>query len=277
MPVTPRPRDGGKVIGDRWLGDEWVDWTGEADTRPVKAGKGIFLACAGIGIAMVLLGALFLRYMVEPRLSALPSSLYLAVRVVFWIVFSAMVLWFASIAVSAVAERRLGLPLFKLNRGLSFLFSLASAVGRRVGVSRDRLGGSFIQVCNALIKAGGEGRPCGKLLILIPRCLTSVLKRRIDAIAEEYGCEIFTAGGGEAARRRIAESKPGAVIGIACERDLVSGVRDVFPLMPVLAIPNVRPLGPCKETQVDIGKVEDAVKFFVSSAERNKPRQSALH
>jgi hypothetical protein len=37
--VTPRPPDGGKVIGDRWLGDEWADWTGEADSGTVKVGK----------------------------------------------------------------------------------------------------------------------------------------------------------------------------------------------------------------------------------------------
>jgi hypothetical protein len=103
------------------------------------------------------------------------------------------------------------------------------------------------------------------------------LKQRIDTIAHEYDCEIFTAGGGESARRRIAESRPSAVIGIACERDLVSGVRDVFPLIPVLAIPNVRPQGPCKETKVDIGKVEEAVKFFVSPREGPEPPQISMH
>ena len=55
-----------------------------------------------------------------------------------------------------------------------------------------------------------------------------------------------------------------AVVGIACERDLVSGIRDVYPLLPVLAVPNVRPMGPCKETRVDLEKVEEAVRFFAS-------------
>jgi hypothetical protein len=228
-------------------------------------------------VGLLLLGALFLLYMVEPRLSALPSPLYLAARVVFWALFCASALWFLSVVFSAIAERRMGIPFFKFNKGLSFLFSLASTVGRRVGVSRDRLGGSFIQVCNALIKAGGPRRPCGKLLILTPRCLTRGLKQRIDGLAQEYGCEIYTAGGGEAARRRIAQSRPSAVIGIACERDLVSGVRDVFPLMPVLAIPNVRPQGPCKDTQVDITKVEEAVKFFVDPREERESPRLSLH
>jgi hypothetical protein len=266
LPLKPVPPGGGKVIGDRWLGDEWTDWTGETDACSVKTGKGVFLACAGLGMGLFLGGALFLLFMVEPRLSALPGPLYLAARIIFWALFCTVTLWFASVVLSSLAERKIGLPIFRYNKGVSLLFSLASAVGRRAGVSRDRLGGSFIQVCNALIKAGGPRHPCGKLLILTPRCLTRRLKQRMQTLAQEYGCEIFTAGGGEVARRRIIDSKPGAVIGIACERDLVNGIRDVFPLMPVLAIPNVRPLGPCKDTQVDIGKVEEAVKFFMSPA-----------
>jgi hypothetical protein len=263
LPEAPAPPGGGRVTGDRWLGEEWADWSGETDGGTLKVGKGTFLVCAGLGMGVLLLGALFLLYMVEPRLSALPGPLFKAANVIFWALFCAVALWFFSVILSAISERRVGLPLLRYNRGLSFLFSLASAVGRRVGVSKDRLGGSFIQVCNALIKASGPRCPCSRLLILTPRCLTKALKKRIYALAHEYGCEIFTAGGGEIARRRIAESKPNAVIGIACERDLVNGIRDVFPLMPVLAIPNVRPQGPCKETHVDVEKVEEAVKFFM--------------
>jgi hypothetical protein len=254
----------GAVVGDRWLGEEWVGWTGEVEGDCAKVGKRPFLACAGAGFSLLLVAALLLLYLVDPRLSQLPGPLYLAARVTFWAAFALAAGWFVSVALSAVLERRVGLTPLRYNRGISLLYNLASFVGRRSGVSRDRLGGSFIQVSNSLIRARGLGGPCKSLLILAPRCLSRGLKDSIRDMAFRYGCEIYTASGGEVARRKIADSKPNAVVGIACERDLVSGIRDVYPLLPVLAVPNIRPLGPCKETRVDLDKVEEAVRFFVA-------------
>ncbi len=263
MSTASKHPEGGKVVGDRWLGDEWIDWEGDADAGGVDVGKGVFLACAGAGFALILLGAWVALYLVEPRLSELPSSLHMACVVAFWIAFALAGGWFISVLASALVERRVGLALLRYNKGISLLYSLASFVARRAGVSRDRLGGSFIQVSNALIRASGGRGPCKRLLILAPRCLSRGLRESVMGIASRYGCEIFTAAGGEAARRQIAEYKPSAVVGIACERDLVSGIRDVYPLLPVLAVPNIRPMGPCKETRVDLDKVEEAVRFFV--------------
>jgi hypothetical protein len=258
------PLQGGVVAGDRWLGEEWMDWTGETDGDCRRVGKRTFLACAGGGFALLLLGAWLLLYLVDPRLSQLPDSMYLASRIVFWTVFVLAAGWFVSVVVSAMIEKRVGLTPLKYNRGISLLYHLASFVGKRLGVSRDRLGGSFIKVSNSLIRARGRGGPCRSLLILAPRCLSRKLKENMKEMASRYGCEIYTASGGEVARRKIAQSKPSAVVGIACERDLVSGIRDCYPLLPVLAVPNVRPMGPCKDTQVDLDKVEEAVRFFVS-------------
>jgi hypothetical protein len=258
------PAEGGVVIEDRWLGEEWVDWSGETDSENKKVSKSTFFVCAGAGFTLLLLGAWLLLYLVDPRLSQLPGGFYLAARVAFWTVFILAAGWFVSVVISALIEKRVGLTPLKYNKGINLLYHLAFFVGGRLGVSRDRLGGSFIQVSNSLIRARGRRGQCKRLLILAPRCLSRGLKDGVKDMAERYGCEIFTAGGGEVARQKIAESKPSAVVGIACERDLVSGIRDVYPLLPVLAVPNVRPLGPCKETQVDLDQVEEAVKFFVS-------------
>lgn len=278
MSATSKPPDGGKVIGDRWLGEEWVDWAGEPEGNGVKVGKGTFLVCAGGGFALMLLGAWLLMFLIDPRLSQLPGSLYLGARIAFWVLFGLAAGWLISVILSAVLERRVGLALLRYNKGISLLYVLASFVAGRAGISRDRLGGSFIQVSNSLIRASGRRAPCRRLLILTPRCLSRGLKDSVNDMAGRYGCDIFTAGGGEVARRRIAESKPSAVVGIACERDLVSGIRDVYPLLPVLAVPNVRPKGPCKETQVDLDKVEDAVRFFVvpGARERNGVRAHSI-
>jgi hypothetical protein len=72
---------------------------------------------------------------------------------------------------------------------------------------------------------------------------------------------IFIATGGSLARRVINDIKPDAIIAVACENDLSSGIADTYPL-PVLGISNERPHGPCVNTRVDIAKIEDAIIFL---------------
>jgi hypothetical protein len=43
-------------------------------------------------------------------------------------------------------------------------------------------------------------------------------------------------------------------VAVACERDLVSGIRDAWPL-PVIGLINERPEGPCVNTRVDVAGV----------------------
>jgi hypothetical protein len=80
-------------------------------------------------------------------------------------------------------------------------------------------------------------------------------------IADENHLELFVATGGSLARRIINEIKPEAVVAIACENDLSSGIVDTYPL-PVLGITNERPFGPCLNTSVDLAKVKEAIEFF---------------
>ncbi len=74
--------------------------------------------------------------------------------------------------------------------------------------------------------------------------------------------QIVTAAGGEEARKAIREYKPSLILAIACERDLISGIRDVAEKIPVLAIPNKRPEGPCKNTHLHLDALDDALKFI---------------
>ena len=64
------------------------------------------------------------------------------------------------------------------------------------------------------------------------------------------------------ARRVIKTLRPQAVVAIACERDLTSGIQDVFPL-PIIGIFNERPFGPCCNTRVDIARVEATIQSFL--------------
>ena len=56
------------------------------------------------------------------------------------------------------------------------------------------------------------------------------------------------------ARQVVKETRPKAVLAIACERDLMSGIQDVYPL-PAVGVLNIRPNGPCYNTRVDMAEV----------------------
>ena len=59
---------------------------------------------------------------------------------------------------------------------------------------------------------------------------------------------------------------PATPMGAIVERDLTSGIQDVFPL-PVLGVLNERPFGPCFNTRVDINKLEAAILAFMEDDE----------
>lgn len=83
-------------------------------------------------------------------------------------------------------------------------------------------------------------------------------------IADNNHLDLFVATGGNLARRIVNEVRPEAVIAVACENDLSSGIADTYPL-PILGIPNKRPFGPCLNTSVDLEEVKEAIGFFVKN------------
>ena len=86
------------------------------------------------------------------------------------------------------------------------------------------------------------------------------------ALAHKYGCSFAVATGGTLARQMVKQARPKAIVAVACERDLTSGIQDVFPL-PVLGVLNERPFGPCFNTRVDINKLEAAILTFMDDEE----------
>jgi hypothetical protein len=80
-------------------------------------------------------------------------------------------------------------------------------------------------------------------------------------IADDNHLNLFIATGGNLARKILKDVRPEAIVAVACERDLSSGIVDSYPL-PVLGIPNERPFGPCVNTRVSLEKVREAIKFF---------------
>ena len=66
------------------------------------------------------------------------------------------------------------------------------------------------------------------------------------------------------ARRIIGETSPGAIVAVACERDLITGIQDVAPKIPVIGLPNSRPEGPCADTVINTEELQQAIDFFRS-------------
>jgi len=165
---------------------------------------------------------------------------------------------------------------------IEVLFPIMILVGRLVGMSKDKVQQSFVEVNNLLVRAKCIDKKPKRILLLMPHCLQfsecaikitndvskckACGKCRISelvSLSKKHDVELSVATGGTLARRRIAESRPDAIIAVACERDLTSGIQDAYPL-PVLGILNERPFGPCFNTSVDIQKVADALAFFAN-------------
>lgn len=247
---------------DRTLGDEWADWDGANDPSP-KAGAGLFL---GFSLAVFLLidaVLVLLYYLTLPRLVQLSGwlpGLFLTLTVV-WI-FLTTLFWLQLMLTVA-----LGKNFFFSNKQVAVAFNIVFArvfkLGRLFKISRDRMGHSFIMVSNAIARVTIPRQGEKRLMILLPRCLTKDLLIGINKLKEQYPLEIFTVSGGELARKKVKEYKPSAIIGVACERDLVSGIRDVASKIPVIGIPNRRPNGPCKDTLVDINEIRQTVEFYL--------------
>ena len=56
---------------------------------------------------------------------------------------------------------------------------------------------------------------------------------------------------------------------IACERDLTSGIQDVYPL-PAVGVMNLRPNGPCFNTHVDLDEFRRELENIIILPEKKK-------
>ena len=142
------------------------------------------------------------------------------------------------------------------------LMRLTSRVADRFG-RRDWVENASVKVYNALALLRGRKVGKGELLLLIPRCLSKETLDGVLGIAGKYGVPVFVATRGQLARRVIRERRPRAVVAVACERDMVSGLHDVAGKIPVLGLTMTLPSGPCKDALLDMEQLEDWVRAYV--------------
>jgi hypothetical protein len=209
----------------------------------------------------------------------------LAPRIVFMTlgaVVSALILGVALLILTLVRGREIFFAARLRGIVIEVLFPIMIGVGKLLGISKEKIQQSFVEVNNLLVRAKCRDAKPKRILLLMPHCLQfndCAIKITSDAykcqacgkcrikdlvvLAKKYDVHLSVATGGTLARRRVAEARPQAIIAVACERDLTSGIQDAYPL-PVIGILNDRPFGPCFNTSVDISKVAEALEFLAN-------------
>ena len=254
--------------GDRILGHEWADWDGDVEHHEgvIHEPASLFLLLGG----GVLFGYVSLAW--AAWWATLPRVLQYSTTLP-WISFAAgtalslaLFTLYGLAALSALREHSY-LPFAWSKRVLDVVYRGAYLLGRGLGKDKDHVGNSYVEVWNALQRAAMRACPREidpqSLLVLLPRCLQPALFKPIKALCDEYGCQVVAVGRGRHARDKIREICPGGVIGVACERDLVTGINDTKHKIQVMGVNIQRVAGPCKDALVDLDELRTAIEAYL--------------
>jgi uncharacterized protein len=249
---------------DRRLGHEWDEWDG----RPLPNGgdydsaPALFFAWSAATLAVGLGMVAIVLYLLAPRLATVHPS----APAILWsvlLVAAALVLSWWGLLLLAHEIRRPLMPEWLAERGPFLrLMRLTSLTAARFG-RRDWVENAAVKVYNNLAIMRRRKVREGELLLLIPRCLSKVTLDGVLGVAGKYGVPVFVATRGQLARRVIRERRPRAVVAVACERDMVSGLHDVAGKIPVLGLTMTLPSGPCKDASLDLAQLERWVQAYV--------------
>ena len=249
---------------DRRLGHEWDEWDGQPlpdggnfDSRP----RLFFVWSVAWMVLTAGLAALVL-FVLAPRLALVQQFLPLILSWAIVIATALGLVWWMLIGIAFLLRAPI-LPERLAERGpLLFVMRRISRLSDRFG-KRDWVENASVKVYNTLALARSRKVSGGELLVLIPRCLAKETLEGVLSVAGKYKIPVFVATRGQLARRVIRERRPRAVVAVACERDMVSGLHDVAGKVPVLGLTLTLPGGPCKDTRVDLGQLEEWVKAYV--------------
>ena len=250
---------------DRRLGHEWDEWDGaplpnggDFDTPPAA-----FFAWSAAALSVALGVAWLVTWILSPHLARLHGAvpavlmrLLAGLAILAWI-------WWGMVLASYLLSKPL-LPERLAERGPFLrLMRLTSRVADRFG-RRDWIENAAVKVFNRLALRRGRKLTGDELLLLVPRCLSRQTIEGVLAVAGKYAVPVFVATRGQLARRAIKERRPRAVVAVACERDMVSGLHDVAGKVPVLGLTMRLPSGPCKDAVIDLGLLEEWVRSYVT-------------
>ena len=222
------------------------DLTGMYDTAIT-----VSVILAGVAALILVAALIALLYLVIPRLEQFHPYAP-------WIVGSVTVafcLFVLAVGASLILTLLTGKNLLVIRNPHGLLLGLISVLhrlGKKFGISADRVSNSLLKLNNALILATTRFSGDERILLLLPRCLTKEIRLEILQMAKNRGLKHAVCAGGEDARKKILTEQPHVVVAVACERDLIAGIRDIQNRIPVIGVPNSRPKGPCKCTEINI-------------------------
>ena len=171
---------------DRVLGDEWENWTGDLDESKIfnETAK-LFTIYASISVLIILGLLVIILYMIEPRLYLFHPILVHTARVITILLVSVSVIWAILIFTCVFTGKKLIRNSRFGQLAASKILPLAIIIARRLGISRDRLGNSFVSFSNAIVKASHKPDG-GKTIILLPRCLNSDMKKMVRDMGKAF-------------------------------------------------------------------------------------------
>lgn len=235
-----------------------------------------YLTTVTILVAIVLIVATIINIFI----SSLTQMFGLIINIIVG-VFIILVIFSTIITYNVINDRKVNSKLMGINfKVVNILFPIITSIASTIGISKNEIRKIYVKLNNSYIYSQKYNLSNEDILILIPHCVqknSCKLKVTTDInncakcgqcnignlvqLKENTNVKIFVATGGTLARKIIVENKPRAVIAVACERDLTSGVQDVKKI-PVLGVFNKRPNGPCVDTSIDVKEVEEAINFF---------------
>lgn len=249
-----------------------------AVTRPKKR---VFLALTLVSLCLAALSTYGLWKVSSPGLATISSYLPNLLGIVLVGVILSIAIGLGGIVLAILGFPTLSFFQRSAWTTINMLFPIAMRLGKLLDIDKERVEHSFIEVSNHLVRRKGIKVSPDRLLILTPHCIQQEacphkITRDVNncrscgacqvgdllEISRQYGVHFAVATGGTLARKIIKTIRPKAVLAIACERDLTSGIQDAFPL-PVIGILNERPEGPCCNTRVDLAQVEAALHNFL--------------
>ncbi len=241
-----------------------------------------FIAMALLECAAVILLTALLIWLIRPRAAVLFDDQLRFFDIVLLSVGTVLPLAMLLLIIGWIGGIRL-LPGAAARRLTAVMMPGVFLLGVVCRQSKDRLRREYVHINNRMVRARPFHLAPEDILILLPHCLQwSGCPVRITA--DLSNCQlcgrcfmayllrhhhdqlerIKVATGGTLARRHIRELRPQAVVAVACERDLMSGIVDSQPL-PVLGVLLNRPNGPCVDTEIAEPEFEAALRHFLGS------------
>lgn len=243
--------------------------------------KRIFIALLLLSVFFFTLIWVGVRYVQKQADPVLINRIFSSFSIILLIAISIFAITIAILILSLLKEKNYSRTSKVIKGVIDFLFPLSLFIGKILGIDKNKIKGSYVNVCNQVVRTKKFDLEAKEILILVPHCLQHAtcphkITRNIDnckqcglcsigkllQIKKEIGIPIIVATGGTLARQAIIENRPKGIVAVACERDLTSGIQDVKKI-PVLGVLNQRPNGPCYNTSVDLEKVKEAINFFL--------------